>query len=320
LISATPLYGPGGTIRGIVHVWRDISRRKKLEERLREAALTDPLTGLSNRRGFFSLAEQQLRLAERKKRSMMLLYLDVDRMKEINDTYGHMEGDHALCDAAALLKGTFRESDIIARMGGDEFAVFLTEPSGPDAAPVVSQHLQRGIEAHNKQGGRAFRLSLSIGSAYYDPERPSSVTDLLTTADASMYDYKDRQRRLEAARRREGERRIHERILLDSSWWAEVEGAGRAVIKDVSAQGICLRTSKGLAVEERRSIMVHSPHDWDVPLEGLVVWSRRVEEKRAIQSGAHYEAGIRLTEAGMKTLLSAPAADIMTRLSPRRHA
>ena len=195
LISCTPMYACDGSSTCFVEVCRDISGRKEMEERLREAAITDTLTGLFNRRGFFTLAEQQITLAKRNKRNLMLLFLDLNNMKEINDKFGHKEGDQALIDTASLLRRTFRESDIIARMGGDEFAVLLTEPTGRDIEHIIFVHIQNNLITYNEQNkknGRAYKLSLSMGTAYYDPERPCSVGDLLSIADAMMYEEKKR--------------------------------------------------------------------------------------------------------------------------------
>ncbi len=187
LISCTPISVCEGSITCFVEVCRDISDQKKMEEKLREAAITDPLTGLFNRRGFLTIADQQFNLAGRNKRNMMLLYLDLDNMKGINDSFGHKEGDRALIDTANLLRNTFRGSDIIARMGGDEFAVLLTEPSKRDIERIIFDHIRQNLKRHNEQSRRSYRLSFSMGIASYDPERPCSVDDLLTGADRMMY-------------------------------------------------------------------------------------------------------------------------------------
>ncbi len=187
LISCTPISACDGSIACFVEVCRDISERKRMEERLKEAAITDALTGLFNRRGFLTLAEQQLSMAQRNKRNMALIFMDLNKMKEINDTLGHKEGDQALMDTANLLRKTFRESDIMARMGGDEFAVLLTETSKRDIDHIIFEHIQRNIKSHNEQNGRAYQLSISMGIAHYDPERPCSIGDLLTVADTMMY-------------------------------------------------------------------------------------------------------------------------------------
>jgi len=169
-------------------------RQDMLEIRSSQAALRaltrlDELTGAYNRRGFMILAEHQLRAAERTQRGALLFFIDVDRMKDINDTYGHPAGDDALADVAEILRQTFRSADIIGRMGGDEFAVMAT--SAPSAsAEAIADRLQQKIRDHNAKKIRPFELSLSFGIAEYDPASPCTVDDLLTSADEKMYVHK----------------------------------------------------------------------------------------------------------------------------------
>ena len=106
---------------------RDVTERKRLEEKLQNMSLVDDLTGLYNRRGFFALSQQQLKIAERTKQKALLFFADLDNMKQINDALGHQEGDNALVEVASVLKETFRKSDIIGRLGGDEFAVLAID-------------------------------------------------------------------------------------------------------------------------------------------------------------------------------------------------
>ncbi|HDH53260.1 MAG TPA: sensor domain-containing diguanylate cyclase [Nitrospirae bacterium] len=174
----------GDVISGMM---MDITRRKKMEERLKEAAITDDLTGLFNRRGFFTISEKQCKLANRTGRGMALLYMDLDGMKTINDELGHKAGDQALVDTANILKKSFRESDIIARIGGDEFAVLLTELSEPDIEYLIADHLQDNLRIHNKQEGLAYELWLSMGIAHFDPQQPYSIDVLISRADSLMY-------------------------------------------------------------------------------------------------------------------------------------
>jgi diguanylate cyclase (GGDEF)-like protein len=161
----------------------------KLQEKLRLMAITDELTGLCNRRGFFTLAAQQLKLALRQKKGIFMLYADLDGLKSINDTFGHQEGDRALSDTAAILKKTCRESDIIARIGGDEFAVIPLVPAGNQIGRITDR-LQKNIDDLNAKGKRQYTLSISFGLSYYDPENPSSVDDLVARADKMMYEQK----------------------------------------------------------------------------------------------------------------------------------
>ncbi|OGP71451.1 MAG: hypothetical protein A2W09_05785 [Deltaproteobacteria bacterium RBG_16_50_11] len=187
-VEASVLYREGRpyAIQGIA---RDITARKKGEEELRALSLVDELTHLYNRRGFFTLGEQQLRVAHRMKKEMLLLFADVDNLKWINDNLGHPEGDQALIDTANILKETFRDSDVIARFGGDEFVVLGIEtPEG--SHEILTNRLQENLRAHNTVRNSLYTLSLSIGVARYTPENSMTLQELLVRADASMYAHK----------------------------------------------------------------------------------------------------------------------------------
>ena len=185
--SGIPFFDADGTLRGYRGIDRDITDRKKMEDKLRETAITDDLTGLLNRRGFFTLGDQQCKLATRNRRTMALIYLDLDGLKKINDELGHDAGDKALKDIANIFKKTFRESDIMARIGGDEFAVLLTELHDPSTGNIIINHLQENIKKHNEHGTRNYELSMANGIAFYDPERSCSINELLNQADTLMY-------------------------------------------------------------------------------------------------------------------------------------
>ncbi|MRR55488.1 MAG: diguanylate cyclase [Deltaproteobacteria bacterium] len=177
------------SIKGIrvqlIHL-RDITEKKYVEQKLREISLTDELTGLHNRRGFMTLALQQIKIADRLAQGMTLLYADLDDLKGINDTYGHLAGDQALIDAAAILKTSLRASDILARLGGDEFVGLILESGGETELAVLAR-VQENLNAHNLLRIRPFRLSFSIGTARYEVTSPCSVEELLEAADREMY-------------------------------------------------------------------------------------------------------------------------------------
>ena len=168
---------------------RNITELVRLREELRAMSLLDDLTGLYNRRGFFTLAQQQLKLADRAQTGMLLLVADLDGLKGINDTLGHQVGDRALIETAQVLKETFRESDVVARIGGDEFAVLAVEASGA-SAEILTTRLQENLEARNAHNDRHYKLSLSVGVARFDPENPSSIEELMRSADRRMYEHK----------------------------------------------------------------------------------------------------------------------------------
>ena len=191
--SAAALRDSEGRVIGAIETIRDITDRKQMEEEIKALSITDPLTGLYNRRGFLTLAEQQLKIAERTKNELMLLFADLDGMKWINDHLGHQRGDEALVEAADVFKEVFRQSDIVARMGGDEFAV-LALGSSVENSDILKDRLQQQISIHNHRENRDYALSVSIGMLYSDPKSLSSLDDLMSRADALMYEQKRNKR------------------------------------------------------------------------------------------------------------------------------
>lgn len=173
----------------ILRIIRYAIERHRLLEKISSLSLVDELTGLYNRRGFTTLAQQQLNTAERTKDRLSLVYLDLDGMKQINDTYGHPQGDEALIQMANILKETFRKSDIIARMGGDEFAILAVGTSMAGAKALIAR-LRERLETHNARTTSPWRLAVSVGVALYDPVVPCSLSELLARADGAMYEEK----------------------------------------------------------------------------------------------------------------------------------
>ncbi len=168
---------------------RDITPLKKQMEELLNRSLIDDLTGLYNRRAFIALAEQQMRSAVRLKQDIILFFADVDNLKWVNDTIGHHEGDTVLITTAKILKQTFRSSDIIARIGGDEFVV-LTIGTRKTFAGILTSRLQEKLKVHTVKNRKEYLLSLSIGITTYNHEHLCSVHDLLASADKMMYNQK----------------------------------------------------------------------------------------------------------------------------------
>lgn len=185
----------GQTVR--IAVIRDITERRQREtelhrqaELLRTMSLRDELTGLLNRRGFQEHARQQLRLALRTKRPAVVFFIDLNGMKVINDTFGHDAGDAALSETAQVLTSAFRESDIVARLGGDEFAIFAADCDARGAAAMHAR-IDKNVEASNQAARTyAFRLSVSVGTASFEPSAPRELEALLEAADQAMYEQK----------------------------------------------------------------------------------------------------------------------------------
>jgi len=167
---------------------RGALKQALLDRELRHLAITDDLTGLYNRRGFLTLAMHQLKVAQRNQQNLLLYWCDVDNLKAINDTCGHRKGDMALIHTARVLEKTFRDSDILARLSGDEFAVLASDGLGDDREIILSR-LQENFKAANHEGSK-FKLSLSIGVARFDPRSPSRLGELMARADRAMYERK----------------------------------------------------------------------------------------------------------------------------------
>jgi len=167
----------------------DPAERQHLEELLRELALVDDLTGLHNRRSFMLLAEQAVKEAIRAQRPVIVLFLDVDHLKAVNDTHGHAEGDRALRLVARALRAACRESDIIGRLSGDEFAILLAEAHELDG--LEGRVRGRVAEA---AATTAYPLSVSIGVARCEPGSDCTLADLFERADRAMYEEKQAKR------------------------------------------------------------------------------------------------------------------------------
>jgi diguanylate cyclase (GGDEF)-like protein/PAS domain S-box-containing protein len=181
-----------GQTLGVIGFAVDITDLKRVEDEIRARSLVDELTGLYNRRGFVALAEQQLKIANRMKGRLCLLFADLDNLKSTNDGLGHRHGDVLLRDTAGVLRSTFRESDIISRIGGDEFAVLLVNSDDPGSG-YFAQRLRESVEKRNAQR-RDLPLSLSLGLAEYNGDRPCPLDELLHCADRSMYQQKQAKR------------------------------------------------------------------------------------------------------------------------------
>jgi len=167
---------------------------EKVNERLRNLSLTDELTGLNNRRGFMILANGLLKFARRANHPICLLYIDMDSLKYINDTFGHNQGDNALIHFAHILTKTFRESDVIARMGGDEFTVLTIDATG-GGLNAMRARLQSNVETHNLQSSHGYELSFSLGMIRVDLDSTFTVEMLLAQADQAMYVHKKKRKR-----------------------------------------------------------------------------------------------------------------------------
>jgi diguanylate cyclase (GGDEF)-like protein len=187
--------GAGGVPARMKGTIADITERVALQQELAALALVDDLTGLYNRRGFVTLADHQLKVAARAGRAVPLLFVDMDGMKTINDTYGHPDGDRALVEVATFLRNAVRASDLVARVGGDEFCILMVD-DGVEAGEADVEGVAAELRAGPPGGERPYPLPLSVGVARLEPGSGTSIEDLMSQADRAMYDDKSSQRGL----------------------------------------------------------------------------------------------------------------------------
>jgi len=182
-----------GKLRGGIGIYIDITERKKLEGELEKLAHFDTLTGCCNRGYGIGLLEQQIKLAHRKKYPLLLIYIDIDKFKYINDVFSHKEGDMVLKETVKLFKLTLREVDIICRIGGDEFLLIFPDSSLSDA-PLIRERLDANLEKLNQKLAKPYKIDFSIGLSCYNPSNPLSVEELIRIADENMYEEKKKKK------------------------------------------------------------------------------------------------------------------------------
>lgn len=170
---------------------QDVTELKRAEEALRGLSLTDDLTGLYNHRGFFAFADQYAKAIKRSKNKLLFVYADMDGLKKINDTFGHNTGSQALTEIAKIFKQSFRETDVVARMGGDEFTA-VASVSSTQSAELLVERLQQNLQTFNEENKRDYHLGLSVGFICVEPNEITSIEELIAKADALMYEQKKR--------------------------------------------------------------------------------------------------------------------------------
>ncbi len=203
--TKVPLRDRNGAVVGIFGISRDITERKLAEQREQEQATLlgeqaqilerlasqDELTGLYNRRGLATVGEQLLYEARRSGTSLGVLFIDLDGLKTINDRFTHRAGDEALRAIATIMQGTARETDVVARIGGDEFCL-IAHNATEASVEAIADRIDQAVGEHNRQATEHFDVSVSIGRMLFDARTSGSIDDLIERADSSMYDRKAR--------------------------------------------------------------------------------------------------------------------------------
>jgi len=175
----------------VTHLMRSIDyaiERHRNTMELKRLSFIDELTGLLNRRGFLNMAEHHLKIADRTQRETLLFFADMDGLKQINDTFGHQYGDHALRAIASILETTFRSSDLIARLGGDEFTILAIDAPKQNADQILIR-LQNNIDVFNANS-QTYQLSLSVGVARFHSNEEIDLDKMLAKADRELYQHK----------------------------------------------------------------------------------------------------------------------------------
>lgn len=188
-LTASPLY-INGKYQGVIAVYQDISERKEMEEKIEQLVRIDSLTGCYNRRYGLELLDRQIKLSQRNKSSLLLAFLDIDNFKNINDTFGHNEGDKVLKEVVELFRSSLREVDIICRMGGDEFLLAFPDSSLQEVA-LIRERLQEKLTQLNEDIAREYAISLSMGFSEYVSGKPKTMDELIAIADQEMYQEKN---------------------------------------------------------------------------------------------------------------------------------
>jgi diguanylate cyclase (GGDEF)-like protein len=166
---------------------------KHADEKIRQLAMTDPLTGLANRRQFTQRLQQSIKLADREGNFLALMFIDLDRFKSVNDTHGHAVGDAVLLSVASILTKSSRVTDIVARLGGDEFAILVVHPDGEVGVRQIAQRIIDEIKKTTQIEGHNINIGVSIGIALY-PDDATTENELMKNSDLALYEVKEQGR------------------------------------------------------------------------------------------------------------------------------
>ena len=227
----TPIPGADGQPSGYLKILRDITERKLAQDEIRRLATVDVLTGLANRAAFDARRSEMVSLAERTGQQLLLLMVDLDQFKEVNDMLGHQAGDQLLQQAAQRIRAVSRESDYIARLGGDEFALLQPHAPSPSSGGILADKLLQEMSQAFTINGREVRISASIGIAVC-PVDATSPDALLKKADLALYHAKNAGRNRyhyytealdEMAHRKNADHNALRQVLRSGSYWLEYQ-------------------------------------------------------------------------------------------------
>jgi diguanylate cyclase (GGDEF)-like protein/PAS domain S-box-containing protein len=258
-MSVSVMRGPEGHITNYIASFTDITARKQAEAQISQLAYHDALTGLLNRFSLQSQLEQALAMAQRERRALAVVFLDMDRFKTINDTMGHAVGDELLREVARRLRDNVRHSDVIARLGGDEFVVALTEVEDATAAARVAEKILQALARPYRINHHTLHSTASLGLAFY-PDDGDDVETLMKSADTAMYHAKSLGRNNVQFFTAEMNQAAVKRLMLDRDLRAAVE-----------ARQFVLHYQPQLDGRDGRTVGVEALVRWRHPRDGLVL-------------------------------------------------
>lgn len=266
----------------------DNSERKAAEERIAYLAHHDALTGLLNRLSLNSRLAQALATAQREEHALAVMFIDMDRFKQINDQHGHAVGDDLLIDVARRITGIVRQSDIVARLGGDEFVVALTEVERPEAAARVAEKLLYALAEPYLINDHSLRSTPSIGVALY-PSDGTEVNELLKQADTAMYHAKNQGRNNVQFFAPQMNMLAVQRLRFE-----------RQLVEALDEQQFLLHYQPRLAGDSGHFVSVEALLRWQHPEEGLLMPDRFIQV--AEESGLILELGTWVIDTACRQL------------------
>ncbi|MFH5183596.1 diguanylate cyclase domain-containing protein [Paenibacillus sp. TAB 01] len=210
-----PIIDPSGIVSSLVLVMRNITERKRSERMIHHLAYHDTLTDLPNRRLFMDRLRKEIHQAKQLRLQLAIMFLDLDRFKNINDSLGREAGDLILIEASQRISQCIRSNDMVARLGGDEFIVLLTNISSPEEVASISRRIQKSLQKPIDFKGKLFHISCSMGIALF-PSDGRVPKELMKRADMALYAVKDSGRNGISFFRLDMEERSLERILLEN--------------------------------------------------------------------------------------------------------